>query len=108
MRPKQLMVSLVRQLGFEYGCERMHMVSNRNRVIYKAIRNGHVLADYDLLWEELGAAKNAGGDYELDCVPVAAPDLEAIPSKKRSEARKRYEMMCALADGVCTSLRARD
>jgi len=108
MRPKQLMVSLVRQLGFEYGCTRMHMVSNRNRVIYKAIRHGRVLADYDLLWEELGAVKNAGGDYEIDCAPVAAPDLEAIPSKKRSEARKRYEMMCALADGVCTGLRARD
>jgi len=108
MRPKQLMVSLVRQLGFEYGCTRMHMVSNRNRVIYKAIRHGRVLADYDLLWEELGAVKNAGGDYEIDCAPLAAPDLEAIPSKKRSEARKRYEMMCALADGVCTSLRARD
>jgi uncharacterized protein VirK/YbjX len=108
MRPKQLMVSLVRQLGFEYGCERLHMVSNRNRVIYKAIKHGRVLADYDLLWEELGALKNAGGDYELDCAALAAPDLEAIPSKKRSEARKRYEMLCALSEGVCTSLRARD
>jgi uncharacterized protein VirK/YbjX len=108
LRPKQLMVSLVRQLGFEYGCERMHLVSNRNRVIYKAIRHGRVLADYDLLWEELGALKNAGGDYELDCAPLPAPDLEAIPSKKRSEARKRYELMCGLADGVCKNLRARD
>jgi uncharacterized protein VirK/YbjX len=107
LRPKQLMVSLVRQLGFEYGCERMHLVSNRNRVIYKAIRHGRVLADYDLLWEELGAAKNAGGDYELDCAPLAAPDLEAIPSKKRSEARKRHEMLSGLADGVCKALRAR-
>jgi uncharacterized protein VirK/YbjX len=107
IRPKQLMVSLVRQLGFEYGCERLHLVSNRNRVIYKAIRHGRVLADYDLLWEELGAARNAGGDYELACAPLAAPDLESIPSKKRSEARKRHELMCRLADGVCEGLRAR-
>jgi uncharacterized protein VirK/YbjX len=107
IRPKQLMVTLVRQLGFEFGCVRMHLVSNRNRVIYKAIRNGRVLADYDLLWEELGALKNAAGDYELDCAPVTAPDLEAIPSKKRSEARKRYEMLCTLAAEVCTGLRAR-
>jgi uncharacterized protein VirK/YbjX len=85
----------------------VHLVSNRNRVIYKAIRHGRVLADYDLLWEELGAAKNASGDYELDCAPVAAPDLEAIPSKKRSEAKKRHEMMCALAAEVCVGLRAR-
>jgi hypothetical protein len=107
IRPKQLMVSLVRQLGFEYGCERLHLVSNRNRVIYKAIRHGRVLADYDLLWEELGALKNASGDYELDCAPIAAPDLDNIPSKKRSEARKRYELLCRLADGVATGLRAR-
>jgi uncharacterized protein VirK/YbjX len=108
LRPKQLMVSLVRQLGFEYGCERMHLVSNRNRVIYKAIRHGRVLADYDLLWEELGAAKNASGDYELDCAPLLAPDLESIPSKKRSEARKRHEMLSGLAEGVCKNLRARN
>jgi uncharacterized protein VirK/YbjX len=107
MRPKQLMVSLVRQLGVEYGCERLHLVSNRNRVIYKAIKHGRVLADYDLLWEELGAVRNVSGDYELDCTPMAAPDLESIPSKKRSEARKRYELMCSLAEGVCVGLRAR-
>jgi uncharacterized protein VirK/YbjX len=107
IRPKQLMVSLVRQLGHEYGCERLHLVSNRNRVIYKAIRHGRVLADYDALWEELGAVRNAGGDYELDCAPLGAPDLESIPSKKRSEAKKRHELMCRLADGVCLGLRAR-
>lgn len=107
IRPKQLMVSLVRQLGFEYGCERLHLVSNRNRVIYTAIRLGRVLADYDLLWEEMGAVRNASGDYELDCAPIAAPDLENIPSKKRSEARKRHELLCSLAEGVCLTLRAR-
>jgi len=107
IRPKQLMVSLVRQLGFEYGCERLHLVSNRNRVIYTAIRLGRVLADYDLLWEEMGAVRNASGDYELDCAPIAAPDLENIPSKKRSEARKRHELLCSLAEGVCLNLRAR-
>jgi uncharacterized protein VirK/YbjX len=51
--------------------------------------------------------RNFSGDYELDCTPMAAPDLESIPSKKRSEARKRYELMCSLAEGVCVGLRAR-
>ncbi|MFL6633685.1 MAG: DUF535 family protein [Massilia sp.] len=107
IRPKQLMATLVRQLGYDYGCERMLMVSNRNRVIYKAIRNGRVLADYDQLWEELGARKRADGDWELDCAPVAAPDLDAMPSKKRSEARKRHDVVSRLADEVCVALRAR-
>ena len=107
IRPKQLMATLARQLGHEYGCARLLMVSNRNRVIYKAIRNGRVLADYDQLWEELGAVRRADGDYEMDCTALAAPDLEAIASKKRSEARKRHELVLALAEGVCVTLRAR-
>ncbi|WP_440966493.1 VirK/YbjX family protein [Massilia sp. GER05] len=107
IRPKQLMATLVRQLGHGYGCERMVMVSNRNRVIYKAIRNGRVLADYDQLWEELGARKRADGDWELDCAPVAAPDLDGIPSKKRSEARKRHDVVSSIADQVCEGLRGR-
>jgi uncharacterized protein VirK/YbjX len=107
LRPKQLMVNLVRQLAHDYGCERVVMVSNRNRVIYKAIRKGRVLADYDALWAELGARRRVDGDYEMDCAPLAAPDLEAIPSKKRAEARRRHEVMMLLADGVGKGLRAR-
>ena len=107
IRPKQLMASLVQQLGFDYGCTRMVMVSNRNRVIYKAIKHGRVLADYDQLWNEMGARARADGDFELDCAPLAAPDLTQIPSKKRSEARKRHDMLRALAHDVSVSLRAR-
>ena len=107
LRPKQLMASLVRQLAHDYGCARIWMVSNRNRVVYKAIRNGRVLADYDQLWEELGARKRKDGDYEMDCTALAAPSMEAIPSKKRAEARRRFEVSMRLVDGVCTSLRAR-
>jgi hypothetical protein len=99
------MAILVRQLGHAYGCERMLMVSNRNRVIYKAIRNGRVLADYDQLWEELGARLRPDGDWELDCALVAAPDMENIPSKKRSEARKRHELVSRMAAEVCAALR---
>jgi uncharacterized protein VirK/YbjX len=105
IRPKQLMATLVRQLGHEYGCERMVLVSNRNRVIYKAIRNGRVLADYDQLWTELGAQLRPDGDWELACAPVTAPDLDGIPSKKRSEARKRHELVSRLAADVCQALR---
>lgn len=107
IRPKQLMVTLVRQLGHDYGCARMLMVSNRNRVIYKAIRHGRVLADYDSLWTEMGADLRADGDYELACMPVTAPDLDAIASKKRSEARKRFELVKGLADAVSVALRGR-
>jgi uncharacterized protein VirK/YbjX len=106
LRPKRLMASLVRELGHAYGCERMVMVSNHNRVNYKAMRHGRVRADYDGLWKELGASLRPDGDYELSCRPLAAPDMEAVPQKKRSQARRRHEMMVQLAGGVRAGLRA--
>lgn len=106
MRPKQLMASLVRQLGHKFGCKRMFLVSNTNRVVYTARRAGKVTADYDRLWEELGARKRADGDYEMDCTPLAPPDWSAIPSKKRAEARRRFQMFAQLTDDVAIRLHA--
>jgi uncharacterized protein VirK/YbjX len=100
LRPKQLLVTLVRQLGHEFGCAEMRLVSNANRVVRGAMRQGRVRSDYDQLWRELGAEVQDDGDFLLRCEPVPAPDLAQIPSKKRSEARKRHELVAALADAV--------
>jgi uncharacterized protein VirK/YbjX len=58
------------------------------------------MADYDQFWDEMGAERMADGDFRMPCAPVQAPDLEAIPSKKRSEARKRYELVLMLAEAM--------
>jgi hypothetical protein len=96
-RPKQMLVTLVRHLGHGFGCRDLFMVSNANRVVHSAMRQGRVRADYDQLWEELGAERQLDGDWLLRCAPLPALDLEDVPSKKRSEARKRHEMMSELA-----------
>jgi uncharacterized protein VirK/YbjX len=96
-RPKQLLVTLVRQLGHALGCSQMLLVSNANRVVRGAMRQGRVLSDYDQLWAELGAQRQPDGDWSLMCAPLAAPDMESIPSKKRAEARRRHELVEGLA-----------
>lgn len=103
-RPKHLLVTLVRQLGHAFGCNELRLVSNANRVVTSAIRQGRVRSDYDQLWIELGAQQQADGDYALPCAPLAPLDLEGIPSKKRSEARKRHELVCTLAAAVTARL----
>jgi uncharacterized protein VirK/YbjX len=100
VRPKQLLVMLVRQLGYECGCSEMRMVSNANRVVRGAMRQGRVRADYDQLWHELGAEVHDDGDFLLRCEPLRAPDMAQAASKKRSEARKRHELVAALAEAV--------
>ncbi|WP_395823395.1 DUF535 family protein [Collimonas sp.] len=41
----------------------------------------------------MGATRRADGEYELPCNTIAVTDLQQIPSHKRSEARKRMELI---------------
>ncbi|MGV7209639.1 VirK/YbjX family protein [Oxalobacteraceae bacterium A2-2] len=106
MRPKNLMVRLLRQLGHDYGCAELRLVGNDNRAVRSATRQGKVHADYDALWQELEAVRRADGDWLLPCEAIASPDMAAIPSKKRSEARKRHETLESCVAQLRASLRA--
>ena len=65
---------------------------------------GKVKADYDSLWQELGASRRPDGDWQMGCAPLQAPDLEEVPSKKRAEMRRRYELMTQVNFAVLSSL----
>ncbi|AMP16855.1 DUF535 family protein [Collimonas pratensis] len=92
MRPKGLMVRLVREIGRAYGCKQLILVGNRNRVMSHQVRTGQVFADYDDFWQEIGAMRRADGEYQLSCEEIPSPNLQEIPSSKRSEARKRIDL----------------
>ena len=95
MRPKNLLVRMVRQFGHDFGCQQLVLVGNRNRVVTTSMRQGKVHADYDGLWQELDATRRPDGDFGLRCEDLPALQLDDIASKKRSEARKRHEMLVA-------------
>jgi len=92
LRPKGLMLRLVREIGHAYGCKKLILVGNQNRVMFHQVRAGQVFADYDDFWQEIGAIRRPDGEYQLACDAIAAPNLQDIPSHKRSEARKRIEL----------------
>jgi uncharacterized protein VirK/YbjX len=104
LRPKNLLVRLVHQLGFAYGCSQMLMVGNDNRPVRRQLRKGKVHADYDAFWQEMGAMRRQDGDYVLPCTPLAPPDLEQIPSKKRAEARRRHELLSDVTGMVLAAM----
>lgn len=103
LRPKNLLIGLVRRIGLDMGCAHVHLVGNANRVVQSALRQGKVLADYDQSWRELNAVHRADGDFELDCRALGEPLLEQVESKRRSEVRKRY----ALCEQVHAAVSAR-
>lgn len=107
LRPKNLMVRLVRQLGYDHGCRQLLLVSNNNHAVhYSAKKKGRLFANYDELWHELGAKPRPDGDFELPCEDLPLPVMEEIASKKRSEMRKRHEITLALINCLRSGLDA--
>lgn len=88
LRPKNLMLRLLRQLGFEYGCRQLRLVGNGNRAVRTAARKGRVHADYDSLWLELGAsASQLNWKSPSARAGLHAPRIEAVaPSTQPREA----------------------
>src|SRR5579885_3279244 len=101
LRPKNLLVALVRQIGYDLGCRQMILIGNRNRAAHHSVRKGRVLADYDLLWREIGARAREDGNFQIPCENLP-PSLEmtAIPSRKRSQVRRRYELLQSIVAGI--------
>ena len=93
LRAKALLVGLVQQLGDALGCAELRLVGNGNRTAGRALGRGQVRADYEQLWGELGAARRPDGDFTLPCAPLAPLDLAQVAQKRRSEARKRQQML---------------
>ncbi|MET3135005.1 uncharacterized protein VirK/YbjX [Oxalobacteraceae bacterium GrIS 1.11] len=104
LRPKNLMLRLVRQLGHDFHCQAVILVGNPNRTVRQAAKKGLVFADYDALWLEMGAHARGDGNFELACEALPAPVMEAIASKKRSEARKRHETLQGIIHAMRASL----
>jgi hypothetical protein len=104
-RPKNFLVNLVRQLGYEVGCRNLRMVGNANRVVRCSMRRALVHADYDQLWQECGARRLVRGDWQLDCRRLPAPDMAEIPSKRRAEMRRRHELHQQAAAGLLAAFR---
>ena len=96
MRPKHLLVKVVGALGHVLGCRQMLLVGNRNHAVRRARREGKVYADYDRFWSECGASSRPDGDFETACLPLTPPDLQDLPSHRRSEARKRHRLLATI------------
>jgi len=104
LRPKNLMIKLLSVLGHEVGCKQMRLVSNRNRVVLSAQRQGKVHANYDEFWLSCGATPASDGNFLLPCGAIEEPDLSRTASSKRSMARKRHETVSRLAATLLTTL----
>ena len=105
-RPKNLMVTALRDFGDFFACNNLFLICNDNRIALNARRRRRIAADYDLVWQELHALRMCDGNYHLPCIPYRAPDLADVPSKKRADARRRGELLLCMAADMRAQLAA--
>ncbi|MGK5064942.1 VirK/YbjX family protein [Janthinobacterium sp. LB3P112] len=103
-RPKNLMVTALRDFGDFFACNNVFLISNDNRIALNARRRRHIAADYDLAWQELHALRMRDGNYHLPCAPYRAPDLADVPSKKRADARRRGQLLQSMSNDMRAQL----
>ncbi|MGF6100479.1 VirK/YbjX family protein [Enterobacter sp. A4] len=101
--PKRLLVEAAMTLGTAFPVEQIVAVSNATHIYrswrYRKKKEGKLLADYDSFWISIGGEKQDNGNFML---PLAMPrkPMEEIASKKRSEYRRRYELLDSLIQQV--------
>jgi len=92
--PKRLVLESLTQIAYLLSVERISAVSNRLHV-YQSVRYKdrikHLHADYNSFWEMSGGKLEQDGFYSIP-LEVARKKLEEVPSKKRAEYRRRYEL----------------
>lgn len=103
-RPKNLMVSVVRDIGDYFGCKSALLVSNKNRIAINPWRRRQISANYDETWEEMCATRREDEDFELPCRGFHQLRLDMLASKKRSEAKKRSALIASIFASVRTHL----
>lgn len=92
--PKRMVLESLIQIADLLSIERIFAVSNKLHV-YQSVRYKdrmrHMHADYNTFWEMSGGKLEPDGFYSIP-LEVIRKKLEDVPSKKRADYRRRYEL----------------
>ena len=107
IQPRLLLLHALRVLCTQLEVTNIEAVSAENHVFrsnrYRWKKTVHL--SYETLWEMAGGTRRGDGNYDL---PVASPrkPLASYPSKKRSEYKRRFELLDRLELHICAALRS--
>jgi uncharacterized protein VirK/YbjX len=103
-RPSVLLLQAVRQLAHTFGCGRVLLVANRQRVALNPVRRMKIKVDLEGLWRDLGAEPEASGFFVVSPQVVIPQDFSDVASNKRAEAKRKAALAGALLDGLNASV----
>jgi uncharacterized protein len=105
IQPRLLLLHAVRVMCSQLGILNIEAVSTKNHVFrsnrYRFKRTVHL--SYEALWEMAGGTQRDDGNYDI---PVTAPRklLTSYPSKKRSEYKRRFDLLDLMKFQICAAL----
>lgn len=99
--PKKMLLESLVFLGKQLGIKKILMAGNKSHIYnnwrYKK-RLKFMHADYDELWLSIGATEKADV-YTTPCF-IPRKSLSDIPSKKRSEYKKRFQLLDSIEEAI--------
>lgn len=108
LRPKQLLIYVLREMADCWGVERIYGISNSAHSLTRKRYRGRITikSSYDELWQEAGGQPDGSGYYLL---PVHQPRraMETVASRKRSQYQRRYRLQDAISAEIHTKLAPR-
>ncbi|MFU2318859.1 VirK/YbjX family protein [Rahnella sp. PCH160] len=107
--PKRLLLESLQRIAEQTGVKHILAVSDTGHV-FRSLRYRHrkknvFVASYNEFWDSISATVYSPALYD---VPLELPrkTMEEIPSKKRSEYRKRYTLLDELSESTASLLKA--
>lgn len=102
MFPKRILMEVIYKMCecFETNVEKICVANDKHIYVTKRyLKRKKILANYDEFLETLNAEKLKSGLWKLP-KELFRKDISEIPSKKRSEYRKRYSILDSLAESI--------
>jgi uncharacterized protein VirK/YbjX len=106
MRPRDLMVHVVKMVARSIGCTEILAISNEFHQLSKSDSTSRKQLDYDEIWSEDGGAPNAEGFYVLP-PDIRKREVADIPSRKRAQYKRRYALLDELQNSVYDAFHGR-
>jgi uncharacterized protein VirK/YbjX len=105
LRPRDLLLAVFRMLCSELGVVCIRAVSDEYSACRSRYFDKKIPASYDSAWIDHDGAPDGGGFYEI-APRVSRRPQAAIPSRKRAQYRRRYQMFDSLEQQIGDAVRA--
>ena len=97
LRPHHLLIYVMQILREIWGLKQIQLINPKNHIKVRwNWRTNRIKFDYEALWVDAGGTECLDGNWILPN-ETRFKSLEDVPSNKRNQYRKRYEMLCLLS-----------